>query len=86
MSALMKRVYSSIDIVFGSAPTLISLSRTAGVATAFVIASCSFVTISRGVFSKALAFPDLQMSFVPLLITLPVLIGLSAALLPKQET
>ncbi|GAA0604423.1 ribosome-associated ATPase/putative transporter RbbA [Craurococcus roseus] len=44
-----------------------------------------YLAISRGVFSKALAFPDVAASCLPLLVTLPVLIGLSAALLPKQE-
>ena len=45
-----------------------------------------FLTIARGTFSKALGFADLQASFVPLLITAPLLIGLSALLLRKQET
>ena len=45
-----------------------------------------FLTISRGTFSKALGFADLQASFLPLLITGPILIGASAFLLKKQET
>ena len=45
-----------------------------------------YLTISRGTFSKALDFVDLQISFVPLLIAVPVLLGLSVALLKKQET
>ena len=45
-----------------------------------------YLTISRGVFSKALGFFDLERSFVPLLIAIPVLLGLCAALLRKQET
>ncbi|MDP1964804.1 MAG: ABC transporter permease, partial [Reyranella sp.] len=45
-----------------------------------------FLTISRGTFAKALGFADLQASFVPLLIAVPVLIGLSAFLLRKQES
>jgi ribosome-dependent ATPase len=44
-----------------------------------------FLTISRGVFSKALGFPGVYGSFLPLLITWPVLLGLSVALLKKQE-
>jgi ribosome-dependent ATPase len=44
-----------------------------------------FVTISRGTFSKGLEFADLQASFVPLLIAIPVLIGLGTFLLKKQE-
>lgn len=45
-----------------------------------------YLTISRGVFSKALGFSDLQMSFVPLLLAIPLLLGLAAALLKEQET
>lgn len=44
-----------------------------------------FMTISRGVFSKALGFDDLSGAFVPLLIAIPVLVGLSAAFLRKRE-
>jgi len=44
-----------------------------------------FLTISRGVFSKGLGFADLQSSFIPLLLAAPLLIGLSALLLRKQE-
>ncbi len=43
-----------------------------------------FVTISRGTFSKALEFQDLWASFIPLVISVPVLIGLTAMLLRKQ--
>jgi ribosome-dependent ATPase len=45
-----------------------------------------FITISRGTFNKALSFDGLYQSFIPLLIAIPVLIGLSAAFLKKQET
>jgi ribosome-dependent ATPase len=45
-----------------------------------------YITISRGTFSKALGFGGLYQSFLPLLIAIPLLIGLSAALLKKQET
>jgi ribosome-dependent ATPase len=44
-----------------------------------------FLTIARGTFSKGLDFADLRASFVPLLIAVPALIGLAAALLKKQE-
>jgi ribosome-dependent ATPase len=44
-----------------------------------------FLTIVRGTFSKALGFVDLQHSFVPLAIAIPVLIGVSTILLRKQE-
>ncbi len=43
-----------------------------------------FVTISRGTFSKALGFDDLLPSFLALLATGPVLLGLSIVLLKKQ--
>ncbi|WP_295381451.1 ribosome-associated ATPase/putative transporter RbbA [uncultured Pseudacidovorax sp.] len=42
-------------------------------------------TISRGVFSKALGFGDLQQAFVPLLIAAPLIVMASVALLRKQE-
>jgi ribosome-dependent ATPase len=45
-----------------------------------------FVTISRGTFSKGLEFGDLAASFVPLLIAVPVLLGLGVGLLKKQAT
>ena len=45
-----------------------------------------FVTISRGTFSKALGFSDLSAEFLPLLIAVPVLLGLGAALLRKQAS
>ena len=44
-----------------------------------------YITISRGTFSKALGFAGLYESFLPLLIAIPVLVGLSAAFLKKQE-
>lgn len=43
-----------------------------------------FMTISRGTFSKGLGFGDLGGSFVPLLIAVPVLLGLATFLLKKQ--
>jgi ribosome-dependent ATPase len=45
-----------------------------------------YMTISRGTFSKALSFSGLYGSFIPLLIAIPVLLGLSVAFLKKQET
>jgi ribosome-dependent ATPase len=42
--------------------------------------------ISRGVFSKALGFADLQAAMVPLALAVPVVIGAAIALLRKQET
>jgi len=45
-----------------------------------------FLTISRGTFAKGLDFYALRNSFVPLAIAVPVLIGLCALLIRKQET
>ena len=44
-----------------------------------------FLTIARGTFSKALGFADLDGSFLPLALAVPILLGLSVALLKKQE-
>ncbi|HVZ50839.1 MAG TPA: ABC transporter permease, partial [Pseudolabrys sp.] len=44
-----------------------------------------FLTITRGAFAKGLGFAELQPSFWPLLIAIPVLTGLGALLLKKQE-
>jgi ribosome-dependent ATPase len=44
-----------------------------------------FLTISRGVFSKALNLADLHASFGPMLLAGPVIFGLSIALLKKQD-
>lgn len=44
-----------------------------------------FLTISRGVFSKALDFSELRTSFVPLALAVPILLIFCVALLKKQE-
>jgi len=44
-----------------------------------------FLTISRGVFNKALDITSLGSSFWPLLAAVPVILGLSILLLKKQE-
>ena len=43
------------------------------------------ITISRGVFNKALGFQDLRGSLLPLLIAAPVIVGAAILLLRKQE-
>lgn len=43
------------------------------------------INITRGVFSKALDFSDLYDSFKPLLIAVPVILGVAITLLKKQE-
>jgi ribosome-dependent ATPase len=43
------------------------------------------ITISRGVFNKALSLGDLYASFLPMIAALPVILGLSVFMLKKQE-
>ncbi|MDM9560413.1 ribosome-associated ATPase/putative transporter RbbA [Bordetella petrii] len=43
------------------------------------------LTISRGVFNKALGFAELRAAFWPLLLAAPAILGLAVALLRKQE-
>ncbi|WP_454019919.1 ribosome-associated ATPase/putative transporter RbbA [Azospirillum sp. Marseille-Q6669] len=96
MSSFMR---SQIAAVFGTAiATLIPATQYSGMidpvsslgGAAAVIGevypTTHFLTIARGVFSKALGFGDLHAAFVALLIAVPVLIGASALLLKKQET
>ncbi len=45
-----------------------------------------FLTICRGVFNKALGFAGLQGSIWPLMLAVPVIIGISILLLKKQES
>jgi ribosome-dependent ATPase len=45
-----------------------------------------FLTIARGTFAKALGFGDLPMEFLALALAIPVLTGLCALLLNKQDT
>ena len=45
-----------------------------------------FMTISRGAFSKGLGFSELSPALWPLALSIPVLIGLGALLMRKQET
>lgn len=43
------------------------------------------ITISRGIFSKALGLQDLYQSFIPLLIAIPLIFTAAVVLLKKQE-
>jgi ribosome-dependent ATPase len=43
-------------------------------------------TISRGVFNKALYMADLHAQLWPLLLSVPVILGVAIALLKKQDT
>lgn len=57
----------------------------AGAAIGAVYPATHFLTISRGVFSKALTLGDLTGAFLPLLLALPVILGAALLLLDKQE-
>ncbi len=57
----------------------------AGAAIGAVYPATHFLTISRGVFSKALGLGDLGGSFLPLILAVPVILGAALQLLRKQE-
>jgi len=57
----------------------------AGAVIGRIYPTTHFLTIARGTFSKGLGFHDLHISFVPLLLAVPLLIYLGASLLRKQE-
>lgn len=57
----------------------------AGAAIGAVYPATHFLTISRGVFSKALSLGDLASAFLPLIIALPIILGAALLLLDKQE-
>ncbi len=96
ISSFMK---SQVAAIFGTAiVTLIPATQYCGFITpvsalegfgAFIghiYPTTHFLTISRGAFAKGLGFADLRDSFWPLLLAIPVLIGLGAMLLKKQES
>lgn len=95
MSSFMR---SQVAAIFGTAiGTLIPATQYSGFldpvsslqgAGAFigsVYPATYFLIIARGTFAKALNFADLQSSFGPLLLAVPVLLGLCVLLLKKQE-
>ncbi len=57
-----------------------------GKAIGLMYPATHMLNISRGVFNKALGFGDLQASFWPLLVAIPVILGVTVALLKKQES
>ena len=62
----------------------VSSLQGAGAVIGNIYPTTYFVTISRGTFSKALDFADLYGAFWPLALSVPVIIGLGAALTRKQ--
>ncbi|SDI53238.1 ribosome-dependent ATPase [Pseudomonas flavescens] len=99
LGLLMSSILNSqIAAIFGTAiATLLPATQFSGLihpvsamegAGAFIgniYPTSHFLTISRGVFSKALDLQDLYLYFIPLLLTIPVLTLLSVAGLKKQE-
>ena len=64
----------------------VSSLQGAGAFLGQIYPTAHFITIARGTFSKALQFADLWQAFIPLLIAVPVLLGLTAVLLKKQAS
>ncbi|MCW5557777.1 MAG: ABC transporter permease, partial [Verrucomicrobiae bacterium] len=73
-------------VQFAGMLTPVSSLEGAGAIVGRIYPTTHFLTISRGVFSKALGFADLHASFWPLLLAVPILLGLAVALLKKQDT
>ncbi|MCL4780931.1 MAG: ribosome-associated ATPase/putative transporter RbbA [Gammaproteobacteria bacterium] len=63
----------------------VSALEGAGALMGRIYPTTHFLNVARGTFAKALEFSDVRASFVPLLIAVPVLIGLCTLLLKKQE-
>ncbi len=72
-------------IQFSGMITPVSSLEGAGALIGQIYPTTHYLIIVRGAFSKALYLGDLQASFIPLLIAVPVLVGLCVALLKKQE-
>lgn len=62
----------------------VSSMQGAGAVIGAIYPTTYFITVSRGTFSKALDFADLYGAFWPLLLSVPVIIGLGALLTRKQ--
>lgn len=62
----------------------VSSLQGAGAIIGRIYPTAYFVTITRGTFSKGLDFADLSGPFIALLVTIPILLALAAALLRKQ--
>ena len=72
-------------IQFAGMLTPVSSLEGAGALIGRLYPAAHFLTISRGVFNKALGFSSLQGSFWPLLAAGPVILVLAIVLLKKQE-
>jgi ribosome-dependent ATPase len=74
------------SVQFAGLLTPVSSLEGAGRVIGQIYPASYMLTISRGVFNKALHFGDLWQSFWPLAIATPIVLGLTVALLKKQET
>ncbi|WP_321945871.1 ribosome-associated ATPase/putative transporter RbbA [Paraburkholderia sp. J10-1] len=74
------------SIQFAGLITPVSSLEGAGRVIGQIYPASHMLTISRGVFNKALDFGDLWPSFWPLALATPIVIGVTVALLRKQET
>ncbi len=73
-------------VQFSGMLTPVSSLEGAGRLIGQIYPTSHMLTISRGVFSKALSFTDLHASFWPLALAFPIIIGVTVMLLKKQET
>ncbi|MCL2656573.1 MAG: ribosome-associated ATPase/putative transporter RbbA [Betaproteobacteria bacterium] len=73
-------------IQFAGMLTPVSSLEGAGRVIGQIYPASHMLTITRGVFNKGLNFSDLYASFWPLALAFPVVIGVTAMLLKKQET
>ncbi|EDZ97740.1 ABC transporter related [Burkholderia sp. H160] len=74
------------SVQFAGLLTPVSSLEGAGRVIGQIYPASHMLTISRGVFNKALDFSDLWPSFWPLALATPIVIGVTVALLKKQET
>ncbi len=58
----------------------------AGAVIGHLYPTTHYLTITRGIFSKALQFSDLHSQFLALALSVPILLGLCVMLLKKQES
>ncbi|WP_321893567.1 ribosome-associated ATPase/putative transporter RbbA [Paraburkholderia tropica] len=73
-------------VQFAGLITPVSSLEGAGRIIGQIYPASHMLTISRGVFNKALHFSDLWNSFWPLAIATPIVLGVTVALLKKQES
>ncbi|MDR3099598.1 MAG: ribosome-associated ATPase/putative transporter RbbA [Paraburkholderia sp.] len=74
------------SVQFAGLITPVSSLEGAGRVIGQIYPASYMLTISRGVFNKALNFHDLWQSFWPLALATPIVIGVTVALLRKQES